>query len=187
MANENIAKRYATCLIEIAQERKLLNEVYNDVQLILQTLETNENLALFLNSPIDNQNQKPIVLEKTFSKHIQPISLQFLLLVLKKRRENLLKDITLSFINLYNQLLDIHPVHITTAVELNPIQIDTFIKKISAQKKFKTIQIKTKINADLIGGFILEFDNQSMDTSIKKDLNLIRNQFIKNEFKKSLK
>jgi F-type H+-transporting ATPase subunit delta len=42
--------------------------------------------------------------------------------------------------------------------------------------------LTTKVNPDLIGGFIVEANNNLFDASIIRDLNDIRKQFLKNEF-----
>ena len=54
--------------------------------------------------------------------------------------------------------------------------------KIKAETQFTTIELTTHTNEDLIGGFVLSFDNNLVDASIKRDLLDIKKQFLSNEF-----
>ena len=54
--------------------------------------------------------------------------------------------------------------------------------KVTAAINNGTIDLETKVNEDLIGGFVLEVGDQLFDTSILRDLNDIRSQFTKNEY-----
>jgi F-type H+-transporting ATPase subunit delta len=42
--------------------------------------------------------------------------------------------------------------------------------------------LTTKTDESLIGGFVLEFNNNLLDASISRDLKDIKQQFLKNEF-----
>jgi F-type H+-transporting ATPase subunit delta len=51
----------------------------------------------------------------------------------------------------------------------------------SIQKQFTgTIDLKTKVDDSIIGGFILEANNNLFDASILRDLNDIKKQFLTN-------
>ncbi|MEY3055838.1 MAG: synthase subunit delta, partial [Bacteroidota bacterium] len=45
-----------------------------------------------------------------------------------------------------------------------------------------TIELTTKTDESLIGGFVLEFNNNLVDASIARDLKDIKKQFLNNEF-----
>ena len=44
------------------------------------------------------------------------------------------------------------------------------------------IDLKTTVNEDIIGGFVLEMGDQLVDASIAYDLNKIKSQFLNNDF-----
>lgn len=187
MANEIIANRYAICLLELAQQNNNVKETFNDIVLLKTSIENNPQFAHLLSSPIDINNTKIQIIKNTFEQHFQPLTIQFIQLVIKKKRENILQEIASSFIDLYNQLLEIHNIQITTASPIDEPLLNNIIKKLQTEKKIKNVQVTTQVDPNLIGGFVIEFDNQQLDASIKKDLKDIKKQFHKNEFIHSLK
>ena len=48
---------------------------------------------------------------------------------------------------------------------------------------YKNIEIETEVQPDLIGGFVIEFDDKLYDTSVKHKLALLRKEFQDNLYK----
>ena len=76
----------------------------------------------------------------------------------------------------------INEVLLTTAEPLDEQTFSQLKLKIEQQFQGMHIDLTTKVNPDLIGGFIVEANNNLFDASIIRDLNDIRKQFLKNEF-----
>ena len=93
-----------------------------------------------------------------------------------------LPEIATAFIEQYNALKGIHQVSLTTAVAISDTLKQYIEDKIKAETQFKTVELTTHTNEDLIGGFVLSFDNNLIDASIKRDLKDIKKQFLLNEF-----
>jgi F-type H+-transporting ATPase subunit delta len=53
---------------------------------------------------------------------------------------------------------------------------------VKAETKFATVELTTKTDDALIGGFVLEFNNNLVDASIARDLRDIKKQFLSNEY-----
>ena len=49
------------------------------------------------------------------------------------------------------------------------------------------IELNTKVDESLIGGFVLEFNNNLVDASIARDLRDVKKQFAKNVFVANLR
>jgi len=49
------------------------------------------------------------------------------------------------------------------------------------------IELETVVNPDLIGGFVLEFNNNLVDASIARDLRDIKKQFRENIYVKQIR
>ena len=54
--------------------------------------------------------------------------------------------------------------------------------KLTAAQGFPTIELESKTDASLIGGFVLEFNNNLVDASILHDLKIVKQQFLQNHF-----
>jgi F-type H+-transporting ATPase subunit delta len=102
--------------------------------------------------------------------------------LVKKGRENDLHEIANTFIEQYNAMKGIHQVTLTTAVEISAEMKNSIEQKVKSDKQFAGIALTTKTDESLIGGFVLEFNNNLLDASILRELKDIKKQFLKNEF-----
>jgi F-type H+-transporting ATPase subunit delta len=64
--------------------------------------------------------------------------------------------------------------------------LDVIKKKVQAGSD-KHIDLESAVNADLIGGFVLESDGNLYDASVLRDLNDIKKQFTKNIYVAAIK
>jgi len=87
-----------------------------------------------------------------------------------------------AFIEQYNAINGIHQVTLTTAVAVSEEIKKSIEQKVQTATSFKTIELTTKTDERLIGGFVLEFNNNLVDASIARDLKDIKKQFLNNEF-----
>jgi F-type H+-transporting ATPase subunit delta len=100
----------------------------------------------------------------------------------KKGRERDLPEMATAFIEQYNEMKGIHQVTLTTAVEVGAELKKSIEDKVKAENKFATVELTTKTDDSLIGGFVLEFNNNLVDASIARDLRDIKKQFLSNEY-----
>ncbi len=87
-----------------------------------------------------------------------------------------------SFLNQYNVIKNIHKVKLTTAVAVSEAIKNSFIEKIKAASSIENIELETKVNEQLIGGFMLEMDGKLIDATILRDLNDVKKQFANNDY-----
>ena len=102
--------------------------------------------------------------------------------MVKKGRESDLPEIANTFIEQYNAMKGIHQVTLTTAVEISADMKNSIEQKVKSDNSFASVELTTKTDESLIGGFVLEFNNNLLDASISRDLRDIKKQFLKNEF-----
>jgi F-type H+-transporting ATPase subunit delta len=77
-------------------------------------------------------------------------------------------------------------VKITTAVPVDAATLDVIKKKVQAGSD-KKIDLESAVNANLIGGFVLESDGNLFDASVLRDLNDIKKQFTQNIYVAAIK
>jgi F-type H+-transporting ATPase subunit delta len=61
------------------------------------------------------------------------------------------------------------------------------LTKAATEAGLGKVEIETKVDEDLIGGFVLEFNNNLVDASIARDLRDIKTQFSKNIYVNSIR
>ena len=108
------------------------------------------------------------------------ITSAFTKLLVAKGRESDLPEIVNEVVTQYNTIKGIHKVKLTTAVPVSDELKNDIISKVKTEAGLENIEMETKANEALIGGFVLEFNNNLVDASIARDLRDIKKQFDEN-------
>jgi len=177
MSVQRIASRYAKSLVDLAQEGSKLDRVMEDISSFLQVCEVRD-FQLLLKSPIVHTDKKQGVFKRLFDGKYDPLSMAFFDIILRKGREEFLPDIAEEFMNQYREIRKIAAVSLTTATELSGEQADAIKSKIvDASEAVDTVDLDANVDADIIGGFILEFDDKLYDASVAHQLKEARKLF----------
>jgi len=182
MSNARLAGRYAKSLLGLAQEQGQLEVVYADMKYIQAVCHASSEFVNLLRSPIIKADQKNSIINSVTKENVSLLTNSFTVLLVKKGRERELPEMATAFIEQYNELKGIHQVTLTTAVEVSDVLKKSIEDKVKAESKFATVELTTKTDESLIGGFVLEFNNNLVDASIARDLRDIKKQFMNNEF-----
>ncbi|MEZ4885696.1 MAG: ATP synthase F1 subunit delta [Chitinophagales bacterium] len=182
MSVSNIASRYAKALMDLAIERGELSSVHSDVELLDKALAENPDLQILLKSPVVNTDKKQAILKKIFGDIFNETTNAFMGLMLRKRREAYLPEIVDAFINQYRTYKSITTAELITAVPVDNAVLDKVKNTVLAHTGRKNIELTTRIDKSLIGGFILTFDDKLYDSSISHKLAKLRKQFVENKY-----
>jgi F-type H+-transporting ATPase subunit delta len=187
MRQSKVAQRYAKALFDLSAETGKIEEVRRDLELIRGT--HHRELELLLVSPVVAGDKKTAVFEAVFAKHVQPLTVSFFKLIFIKGRSIAINEIIDAFIGKYREMKGIKVAEVTTALPLSneaKVVIADQLKA-SAILKGKQIELKEKVDPSIIGGLVVQVDDQLFDASIRHDLQHIKRQFIKNMYVSQLK
>lgn len=182
MSNARLAGRYAKSLLDLAIEQGQLETVYADMKYVQAVCKASVELVNLLRSPIIKADQKNSILTAVTKDKVGALTASFNVLLVKKGREAELPEMANAFIEQYNALKGIHQVTLTTAVEVSDDIKKSIEQKVKSSNEFGAVELTTQTNPDLIGGFVLEFNNNLLDASVLRDLKDIKKQFLNNEF-----
>ena len=104
----------------------------------------------------------------------------FINLIINKRRDVFLPEIFNAFQEQYKAHKNIGSVELTVAHELSDEMRNKLIESIKSQLNGQEIDLTINVDEKLIGGFVLESNNNLFDGSIARDLKDIKDQFLKN-------
>ena len=170
-----ITSRYAKSLYQTAEEDKVTEIVRKDILMLTDTIMESPEFNSFLESPVMKESQKTKIIEEIFSGKIHELTLSFLKLLLKNKRELHLHSMCLSFMQYYKKDKGITEASITTAFPIHEdfdAEVKNFIKK-----KFKLdLELIKQIDPSLIGGFRLKFDDRQIDASVSSKLKKIKTE-----------
>jgi F-type H+-transporting ATPase subunit delta len=167
-------------------ERGVLEEVHNDMILFSKTCKENRNFVALLRSPVIRHENKRAILNKLFSKRINPLTMALIDIITRKNREPILPAIAAEFHNAYNAYKGIGKAYLTTTVQPDKKLMDV-IQDISKKLSGKsTVELHTKIDSDLIGGFILNVEDKQIDASVRSKLKTLSLKFEENYYIKKI-
>lgn len=181
MSDIRVASRYAKSLIELADEKGVLEEVHADMLLLSSIISANRDFKLLLHNPVIKSNKKLAILNQIFTGKVQPMTLMFFNIVASKGRESVLAFIAAEFEKQYNELKGIQVAKVTTAVPLLPADRDILIKQLTAETG-KIIQLEETIDPALIGGILLRVGDRQIDSTVKDKLRRLKNDFKDNPY-----
>ncbi len=180
MSVTRIATRYAKSLIDLAVEQGKLQQVNKDVQ-SLAAAAKNRDLLLMLKSPIIPADKKNAALNALFGSNMDSLTMAYLTLLVNKGREGYLAEIAAEFVSQYKTLQKITSVKVISASQLSDAVIaDLKARLLASGITNPNLEIETSVDPDLIGGFILEFDNKRYDASVANKLAELKSEFTKN-------
>ena len=176
MKETRIAKRYAKALFDFSLEHKVPEKIIDDMKLIYSVCKLNKDFILLLRSPIIKSDKKQNIINEIFKKHIHKVTLTYLLIITRKGRERFIKDIAEQFIILYKKYKGIITAHLTTAEAIDLSIRNQIIGLLKKQTK-ADIELIEEIKKELIGGFVLLFDDNQYDASIMKQIKKLQKEF----------
>jgi len=187
MPNPRLASRYAKSLLDLAIEKGQLDTAYADMKYLQAVCAASSEFVSLLRSPIIKSDQKNSIVSAVTNGKVSELTAAFNNLLVRKGRESDLPEIATAFVEQYNALKDIHKVTLTTAVEVSAELQQAIAQKVKAANSFASVELESKIDPSLIGGFVLEFDNNLVDASVVRDLRDIKKQFQQNLYVPQMK
>lgn len=169
MANTLIAKRYAKALFDLALEMNVVEDTRSDMELIHTVSISNKEFVQLLRSPVIKADKKIRIMKALFSDKVSELSLRFLLIITNKKREKFISEIADEYIEIYKKFKNIFTIHFESAKALS----DTLRNKVIALMEEQTkgsIDLKERVKEDLIGGFVLSYNDYRYDASIVHQL-----------------
>lgn len=181
MYNPRLAHRYAKSLLDLSRELDQVETSYEDFHLIDRVLNESQEFKTLLRSPVVKGDKKKGIFEAVLGKHLRPLSRKFFELLVRKGREAALPEIATAFIAQYKEDRKIVVVDLITARPASPELIQRVEERVLAVLPEGTrLEIRTQVKEEIIGGFILEFNHNLVDASIRRDLQDVKAQFRKN-------
>lgn len=164
-----VSKRYAYSLFEAGLELDKLNEFKEELMYITNILEKETKLNQILTHPKISKDEKKDLLSTLFKTKVSQEVLNFLYIIVDKRREGYLPEMSKYFEELFNEHENIVEVTAITAVPMKNKSMDK-LTLVLANKMNKTIKLKNIVNKDVIGGVFLRVEDRVIDGTIRGQL-----------------
>jgi F-type H+-transporting ATPase subunit delta len=177
MSVARIASRYAKSLIELAVEQGKLERLREDVASFHEVIK-HRDFYLMLKSPVVQGSKKKEIIKQLFDGKYDELTMAFLNILVDKGREGYLPEIASEFDHQYRVYKHISTVTLTTATEVSDDLVSAIKKKLQESTVTdETIEITHVVDPEIIGGYVLEFENRQYDASIAKSLEDAKKNF----------
>lgn len=176
MLTSKVAKRYAQGLLNFTQETAQTDAVFGEMGDIVKTIEKSKELQNFFDSPIIDSKKKTNIALEVF-KNFSPVTKSFLQLIIKQGRESQLQNIAQEFINKVEDMKGVQRITLTSAAQLSDENISNILKSSDLVNHNQTFDVKSIINPNLLGGYILRVGDQQVDQSVKSKLSKLKKEF----------
>lgn len=177
MMRTGIAHRYAKALFQAALDAGVEDEVFEDVQSLLGLVAKVPRLREFLLSPQVSTNEKHALVRKAFEGRVHKLLVDFLLLLIDKKRIVFVLDIAEAFCDVYRKHKGMVAVKAITAVALDEEQRRRLLRILEV-RTHKVVSLTQVVDADILGGMILTIDDTVLDGSVRHRLERLRRRLL---------
>ena len=178
MTNQRVADRYAKSLLDLSLESDQFPRIKRDVDALREMIASSRELEVLLASPVVNPGQKKAVLAEVLTKSgANDLTKTFINVVIGKGREGDLVGILKAFDDQYKKMMNVSTVQVTSATALTDAELQAIKQQLIASgKTTANVEMETKVDPSILGGFILEFDGKVYDASVKHKLSQLRKE-----------
>jgi len=173
-----VTLRYAKALFLQAEEQEEADRILGDVDKIVQVFKDSPELHRTLSHPVISTSQKLRIASEVFQDRIAPLMLRFIHLVIRNKREAYFMDIFRNYRDIYNHNRGIQVVRLTTAMGLGDREKEDIKQLIRKNFHARKVDFTEEIKPDIIGGFIIQVEDQLLDASVRRQLDAIRKTLI---------
>jgi F-type H+-transporting ATPase subunit delta len=172
-----VARSYAAALFELGEKHGVHDDFARGLDTVSELLESDARIRDFLETPKVGLSRKRDALRSALHGRVPPLLLNFVMVVLRKRRQRLLHSIA----DIYREMLDersgIIQAQVTLAHEPDDAQrheIATVLSRITGMQVVPRI----KVDRTILGGLIVRYGDHIMDGSLQHRLNTLRRRLI---------
>jgi F-type H+-transporting ATPase subunit delta len=169
-----IAKRYAKALVQLAEEKKSVDQTRADLAAFVGAVDTLPAMQKLFASPVLPPDSKKAVIRELAGKlNLQQTTQRFLEHLAETGRIRYIKDLHEAFLDILAQRQNRATVRLTTAVPINNGDLSDIKKKLEILTG-KQVDIDSRVDASLIGGARAQIGSTIYDGTIKNQLSKMR-------------
>jgi len=177
MKRSEVAARYAMALFETAEKSASVETVGQELAVFSQSVSKNPVVLKLVHNSAVSAAEKEKFLEKILGGKSSALLLQFLKVLLRKKRLSQLETIQLEFQRLCEQKQGIKEVSVISAVPLS----ESFKGRLCAhlgKALGAKIHMLTEVRPKILGGIILRFGHHQYNASFRHRLETIRQRLL---------
>jgi len=171
------ALAYANALMQLAEERRDLQNVAGEMKSIGDALADLPQLRSFFNNPAITDADREIFLSRTLLPKTSSLVGSFLKLLSSRRQLGQLEAICDAFEKLMDDKLGKVEVDVTVSKKLSPQELEIVRQRISTAMKKEAV-VHQYVDESILGGIVVRVGDSLIDGSVKAQLESIRTRML---------
>ncbi len=165
-----LAGRYAAALLDLADEKKMLDQVAEDLGTISAAFEESEDLRNLARSPLYSRAQQAAALTAVLEKlGVGELTGRFIQVVINNRRLFTLDAIIKTYLAELARRRGEVTAQVTAARALSDAQREALIEALKAEAGSK-VKVEVSVDPSLLGGLIVKLGSRMIDSSVRSKL-----------------
>lgn len=177
MLNETVGRRYSAALFALAKEAGTVDACVGELDAFVAALAKDAEIQDFFYSPVVDRAQKTALLRDAFASRLSELTFNFLVLLVRKRRERLIETIARQMHELLDQDAGRAVATIATPTALDPAQLADVARKLSGVYR-QPIIAQGRVDASLLGGMVVQMGDNYVDASVAGKLEEVRRHLL---------
>jgi ATP synthase F1 delta subunit len=169
MAELTVEITYGKALFEAAAALNKVDAILEELKEIREIFQNNPDFNEFFSTPVISGPEKKQVIEEVFRDRISQETINFLMVLIDKRRMASFNRIVKEYQKLIDQENGISLGTVFSVEPLTDIQLSSFEEKTARLLK-KNVKLVNKTDAFLLGGVKIFIEGKVIDASIRKQL-----------------
>lgn len=166
----DLAGRYASALLDLADERKALDEVADDLKGLRTLISESEDLRRLLNSPLFSREEQRKAMTALMEKvGTGELTRRFVLVVADNHRLFALPAMIEAYLTELAQRRGEITAQVTAARSLSDAQQTALLEALRSAVGSK-VQLDLKVDPALIGGLVVKVGSRMIDSSLRSKL-----------------
>lgn len=170
---------YAKSMFDASKDDDRLKLVYEELNLVKETIDSNSRLMQVFSHPLLSKNEKKDIVKNIYEKSLSNLTINFLYVLIDAKRFEMVSSIIDEFNNLYDIENNVLNGTIITKSKLSNEEINRYEEKLTASLK-SHVKLNNVLDETILGGAIVKIGDKLIDSTLKGQLNELRKELINN-------
>ena len=170
-----IPRRYAKALYKFALEKGQDKPMYGLMQSIVGAFASEATLYEVMANPFVADDDKVKLLHTASgADDSHTCFADFLKLLVENKRISAIRSIALAYLAIYRKANNIYLVEVVSASKMDSVEESRLKKVIESHLNGGTMEYSSRVDENLIGGFVVTIDSERLDASVQNELKQLR-------------
>jgi F-type H+-transporting ATPase subunit delta len=172
-----VARSYAEALFELGERHDAHEEFARGFELMATLLASDPRIGMFMATPKIDAQQKQQALRTALAERVSPLFLNFVMVVVRNRRQRLLATIGEAYGELMDESRGRVRARVTLAHEADAALRATITAELE-RLTGKTVMPAITVDPSILGGIIVRYGDHIMDGSLRRRLLALRRRLV---------